>query len=526
MRKGLCKVNRKTTGLLAILLVMAMAVSACGGNNANNSINQASNGSTNSNKASENATEKEKPKGPITINLFREGAALPAPDQDIILPELNKALNMDLKYNTAPTEYEQQLNVKLAGGTPPDVFGVNKVQMEQFAKQGMLLDLTPYLSAMNHLTPENGFTESHMKKGEVDGKQYAIPYRPLIPVQTTFWVRQDWLDKLKLQAPTTIEELKAVAKAFVEGDPDGNGKADTQGITGNGFNGTLSPLFAAFGVAAPGQMMIRDNQVVYSTALPETAQAVEFINGMINDKLIDPEFLTNSGLMHQEKAFKGQAGIVYAHWAHIMRPDMVEKMNAINPNQVWTQLDAMTGPGGKYSDFYDEGGTNLRLVIPKSLESQPEKVEKVLEYINYVSGGEGQTLVNYGIEGRNYNVIDGKIDIIEEMITEMGHASIHQTTGRVEMDYLKTKFGDLAPYFEFTNNMPYISVYTNFASTPEGVNPADKEKYEQEEMIKFVYGKRPASEMGEFVKILEDTFQLDKYIAEADSALKALGFIK
>ncbi len=507
-----------TAGMLGLTLLSTTLLAACGGG--------ATTGTEKEPAANPSTGEASSAKEPMKINLFREGPALPAPDQDIILPELNKALNMDLVYNTAPTEYAQQLNVKIAGGTPPDVFGVNKVQMEQFAKQGMLLDLTPYLKDMNHLTPENGFTETHMKKGVVDGKQFAIPYRPLIPVQTTFWVRQDWLDKLGLEQPTTLEELKAVAKAFVEQDPDGNGKHDTQGITGNGFNGTLSPIFAAFGVAAPGQMMIRDNQVAYSTAMPETAQAVEFIKGMIEEKLIDPEFLTNNGLMHQEKAFKGQAGIVYAHWAHMKRPDMVEKMNAINPSQEWTQLDAMSGPGGKFADFYDEGGTNLRLVIPKSLESQPEKVAKVLEYINYVSGGEGQILVNYGIKDRNYKIVDGNIDIIEEMVTEMGHASIHQITGRVEMEYLTTKFGELAPYFEFTNNLPYISVYTNFASTPEGVNPADKSKYEEEEMIKFIHGKRPIAEMSAFVQTLKDTFQLDLYIAEADKALKDLGFIE
>jgi ABC-type sugar transport system, periplasmic component len=506
---------KKTTVVaLALLLTMTIVLSAC---------NDSSSEQGSSTQGAESNPSDQKP---IIIHFFRAGEGLPAPDQDIILPELNKALNMDLKYNTAPTEYDQQLNVKIAGGTPPDVFGVSKVQMEQFAKQDLLLDLTPYLKGMNHLTPENGFTETHMKKGVVDGKQYAIPYRPLIPVQTTFWVRQDWLDKLELKAPTTLEELKAVAKAFVEKDPDGNGKPDTQGITGNGFNGTLSPIFAAFGVAAPGQMMIRDNKVVYSTALPETRDAIAFIKGMIDEKLIDPEFLTNNGLMHQEKAFKGQAGIVYAHWAHLKRPDMEEKMNAINPNQKWTQLDAMTGPGGKYADFYDEGGTNLRLVIPKSLESQPEKVEKVLEYINYVSGGEGQTLVNFGIKDRNYKIVDGKIEIIEETLSEMGHASIHQTTGRVEMDYLNTKFGALAPYFEFTNKLPYISVYTNFVSTPEGVNPADKTKYEDEELVKFVYGKRPIAEMDDFLKTLQDTFQLDQYMAGADKALKELGFIK
>ena len=32
--------------------------------------------------------------------------------------------------------------------------------------------------------------------------------------------------------PTTTEEFRAVLKAFVEGDPNGNGKADEIGLTG------------------------------------------------------------------------------------------------------------------------------------------------------------------------------------------------------------------------------------------------------------------------------------------------------
>ncbi len=512
--------KRKLTGMLAVSLSFAMLFSACSGAK---SSGESPSPSGNAGQANPSGASKE----PITINLFRAGQGLPAPDQDILLPRLNEALNMKLNYKTAPTEYEQQLTVQIAGGTPPDMFSVTKEQMYQFVQQGLLLDLTPYLSSMKHITEENGFTKMHMLKGVVDGKQYAIPYRPLIPVQTTFWVRQDWLDKLGLKAPKTLDELKAVAKAFVEQDPDGNGKRDTIGITGNGLKGTLSPIFAAFGVAEPGQMMIRDNKVVYSTELPETREAIAYINKMLSENLIDPEFLTNNSLMHQEKAFTGKAGIIYAHWAHIKRADMVAKMNAINPNQVWTQLDAMVGPNGqKFADYYDEGAANQRWVIPKSLAKQPEKVKKVLEYLDYVSGGEGQLLVNYGIEGRNYKMENGKIVLIPENQTEMGHASVHQTTGRVELDYLNTKFPDLAPYFNFTNKLPVISVYGNFATVPAGVNPADKLKYEEEELVKFIYGRRPLSEMDAFIKTLRNTYGLDKYIEETTKAMKVLGILK
>jgi putative aldouronate transport system substrate-binding protein len=467
-----------------------------------------------------------KPAGPVKLTLIKGGTGLPAPDKDVLLQQLNKDLNMDLDFSLIPSDYEQQLNVRIAGGNPPDMFVVSKNQMFQFAQQGLLLDLTPYLKKMNNITAANGFTDDFMKKGKVSSKQYAIPFRPLIPVQTTFWVRQDWLDKLGLKAPKTLDELKAVAKAFVERDPDGNGKKDTIGITGLGLDGTLSPIFAAFGVAAPGKIMIRDNKAVYSTALPETVQAVNYIKGMFDEGVIDPEFLTNNGLIHQEKAFKGQAGIVYAHWAHMKRPDMVQKMNSINPNQTWTQLDAMTGPGGKFADYYDEGNTSARYVIPKTLEKETQKVDKLIEYLNYISGGKGQMLVNYGIEGKHYEMKDGKVVINEQTLAELGHATIHQLTGRIEMEYLNTRFGGQKQFFEFTSKLPYLKTYDGFVPVPSGINMADKTKYEQEEMVKFVMGKRPSSEIPAFIKTLQSTYQLDKIISESEKELKNLGFIK
>jgi putative aldouronate transport system substrate-binding protein len=507
---------------MSAVLGTTLVLSACGGS----STKEEGAPSASPGQPSASASASAKPSAPVKLTMLRSGTGLPAPDKDVILQQLNKDLNMALEISMVPSEYDQQLNVRLAGGTPPDIFTVSKNQMFSYAKQGMLLDLTPYLKKMTNLTDTNGFSETFMKKGQVSGKQYAIPYRPLIPVQTTFWVRQDWLDKLNLKAPATLDELKAVAKAFVEKDPDGNGKKDTIGITGLGFEGTLSPFFAAFGVAAPGHFMIKDNKVVYSTTLPETAKAVDYIKGMFDEGLIDPEFLTNTGLSHQEKAFKGQAGIVYAHWAHLKRPDMEQKMNSINPNQKWTQLDAMTGPGGKFADMYDEGNTSGRYVLPKSLEKEPEKVEKIIEYLNYVSGGKGQLLVNYGIDGVHYKMNGSQIVVDQDKVAEIGQATIHQLTGRIEMEYLNARFPGQKTYFEFTNKLPVIRIYDGFIPVPDGVNMTDKAKYELEEMVKFVYGKRPSSDLPAFIKTLQSTYQLDKIMTEAAKELKALGLIK
>ena len=76
-----------------------------------------------------------------------------------------------------------------------------------------------------------------------DGHQYGLPEPPPLPKREGLVIRKDWLDKLGLEVPTTPEELLAVAKAFTEQDPDGNGKNDTYGL-GGFINraGTWQPL--------------------------------------------------------------------------------------------------------------------------------------------------------------------------------------------------------------------------------------------------------------------------------------------
>ena len=63
-------------------------------------------------------------------------------------------------------------------------------------------------------------------------REYAV-WRNLASSSSTFWIfgacsliRQDWLDKLNLKAPTTVDELHDVLYAFRNEDPNGNGLKD------------------------------------------------------------------------------------------------------------------------------------------------------------------------------------------------------------------------------------------------------------------------------------------------------------
>ena len=57
---------------------------------------------------------------------------------------------------------------------------------------------------------------------------YGIPSGNAERIPSQFlWIRKDWLDKLGLDVPKTLDDVVEVARAFKNDDPDGNGVDDT-----------------------------------------------------------------------------------------------------------------------------------------------------------------------------------------------------------------------------------------------------------------------------------------------------------
>ncbi len=513
-------------------ITMSIVLVGCGANNSSNgstsntgSKSTGSTGSTNSGSETKKDNEPAKPAAPVKLSVVVSGAAIPTPDKDPILQQLNKDLNIDLELEVIAADYTQQLNVKIAGGTPPDLFKVTKSQLTAYAKQGLLLDLGPYMDQMPNV--QKAYTEELLNEGRVDGQLYSLVQRPSIPM-TSLWIRKDWLDHLGLPVPKTLDDLKEVAIAFTENDPDNNGKKDTVGLTGTQLR-TFEPIFAAFGVALPGNYTIKDNEVVYATTDPAMKDALAYINELVAAKTVDPEIMANKGLDDQQKVFQGKAGIIYHQWSEMAKSNYVEQYKSINPNAEWIQVEALQGPGGKYTGVWSVG-TNVIgpfwLAMPKSLEKTPEKLNKILEYLNYITGdGEGQNLVSYGIEGTHYNVENNEIVALPAM-DDLGYSIAHQLTGRDVLKYLSVKFAAQKEYIDFALNQPRIHVYDSFVPIPEGLVGDDKKTFETEELTKFIYGKRPLAEYDQFVDTLNKTFQLPKYIESAEQALKDAQFIK
>ncbi|MDF2669074.1 MAG: transporter substrate-binding protein, partial [Paenibacillus sp.] len=405
--------NKKwATGTLALMISAGLMLAGCGSKEEGNP------GSASASPlGSPDAAKPSAPKEKVKISVFIQGGGgNPPQDKDPIVQQLNKDLNMDMDFNIGVTEYSQVLSARITGGTPPDLFSISKQLLKQLADQNLLLDLGPYIDKMPNI--KKAYTASDLNRGKYKGTIYSLDKRQTVPM-ATYWIRADWLKKLGLEVPKTLEDFRKVLIAFTENDPDGNGKKDTFGLTGSDTP-AFSGIFSAFGVANPGNWMIKDNKALYSSAHPAMKDAIAYIADLIKAGAVDPEILTNQN--PTDKVFKGQAGVIYINWSSMITDAAQKTWKAINPNAEWIQLDALTGPGGKFQGIWDVGNTQGLIAIPKSLEKQPDKLNKVLEYLNYITDpGKGQLTVNYGVEGTHYKLENGNVVALPAM-ADLGYA--------------------------------------------------------------------------------------------------------
>ncbi|MBD2844058.1 extracellular solute-binding protein [Paenibacillus sp. IB182496] len=231
-------------------------------------------------------------------------------------------LGIDLKYawTANQQQYPQKMNVTIASGDIPDLMQVWGPQVSQLADADSLADLTeayekyasPRLKELMNL--DGGIALNTAKR---DGKLYAIPEPASTVPNTMLFIRKDWLDKLGLDEPKTLQDVFAISEAFATQDPDGNGKKDTYGI---GLQKDFSKNKVPFGIEglASGfhaylDTWIQDGKggLTQSTILPEMRDVLLQLQEMYKGGQIDKEFGVKDSSKVNQDVVAGRIGMFY-----------------------------------------------------------------------------------------------------------------------------------------------------------------------------------------------------------------------
>lgn len=242
---------------------------------------------------------------PIQLDAVRfvgEEVKFPS-GQDIknnVWTDLYKEMGINLNYKwvvTGQEQYESKMNIAIASNDLPDIMQVTPEQLRQLADAGQLADLAPAFEnyASDDLKKVMEIEKNALPSATFDGKLLAIPStQPVIGGSAPLlWVREDWMEKLNLPEPNTMDDLVTIAEAFAQQDPDGNGKADTYGLALTkdiGLNSSSVGFFNGFGGFPQIWIEDAEGQLQFGSIQPEMKEALAKLQDMFKNKLIDPEF--------------------------------------------------------------------------------------------------------------------------------------------------------------------------------------------------------------------------------------------
>lgn len=460
-----------------------------------------------------------------SITIFGIGATIP--ETDIVIPELEKRLDIDINLENMTAD-AAALTTRIASGDIPDIFRIADLNMiSTLYDNGVLLNVRDYLDDMPHV--KEVFTEDYWGPLTFDGGYYAIPRRAQVNYMS-WYVRADWLEALGMDMPTNLDEVLAIAEAMNAADFDGNGKADTYAISGGGISsrtGAFNGIFTAYGVTNPNTIMLRDNEAVYACTTDEFKLAIEEIRRFVDAGVVDPEIVSNNMDALREKAASGKTGIVYTGWTEYSKQAYHDVLVSVYPEADWRHFELpITTEYGESGAIQTAVNYSFCYGLSADLADEPEKLEAALKLLDYITYGEGDMLMSYGVEGVHFTLDGDKIVKLPAM-NDLTYGWALQITGRDDMVYCMTKFDECAEEIEYAaTELPVYYHYEGFVQQPEGINVADLKSYEEEQITQFIFGGRDMSEWDQFIDTLYNVYNLGGYMESATEQLTALGFIK
>ncbi|WP_256758422.1 extracellular solute-binding protein [Cohnella sp. WQ 127256] len=307
-------------------------------------------------------------------------------------------LGINIKFNwVVPVEqYPQKFGVAIASNDLPDVFDVNMKDFKLLIDNDAIADLTSvYEQYASPLTKSVIEADGGLVLGtaKFNGKLMAIPEtQSMLDNIEMIWIRQDWLKKLNLPMPKTMDELVKTAEAFVSQDPDGNGKADTLGIAINkeAISGALTgwadiaPIFYAYHAYPGGWIKDASGNLVFGTIQPEVKTALAALQDMYSKKLIDREFGVKDGTKVAESTTAGKIGIVFGAMWNSLWPLNSSKENEKDPGD-WIAIPLVSSDDKPVLSLVSSPATNYH-VVNKNFEHPEALIKMINEWVENTMG--------------------------------------------------------------------------------------------------------------------------------------------
>lgn len=515
-------------GLLTLILGQVLA--ACGGSSASNSSNS---------------------NGPVSLTLWVNPAVPEVsapPDNWDFYTTVRQKLNINLKVTLLPLgdDGTTKMSAAAAANNLPDLFQVtNTTLFYQWVNLGLIGPVDNLLPLMPQRTKARYSDPVLNKMGSVNGKMYMLQEPTTLNKRGGLFIRKDWLDKLHLQMPKTLDDLLNVAKAFTFNDPDGDGKNDTYGFgatttsSGVGLGGSFAPIFGAYGL--PGTWNFNTpGKISLSLRDPGYEQAVAFLNKMQTAKVIDPNWTTLTTNDFRANWKQGKYGIIPEDFCAALCQANYQAFDTNLPNGEYVPLAPPQGPNGQ-ALLGASSRVGFRMAVSqKAIDAG--KGPAIAKFLEWLNSGEGYYLAGFGKQGANYKLdAQGNISTDGVPVPFTSHQEapyiqirnmvLNNSPAELKVRYpsFKTKNGrtiDPIQIYQAVSSMPWQD-QTSADAVPPASNQADINRYVDEGLVQFVTGQKPLTDASwnAFIQGLNN-LNVSDWESAANKALQDKGLLK
>ena len=404
-----------------------------------------------------------------------------------VLAKIQELSGVKLNIQWGPNStYGDILNTTLADQNPPMLIAATDARapiVVNSARAGAFWDLTEAVKdAANYPNLAAG-NEGVYNNIAVDGHIYGI-YRSRAFPRGGIYYRCDIAKEAGIEkVPETLDELTALAEALAA-----YGKEhDAYALKMCSYTaGTVSVITVAFG--APNVWGVNAEGNIYPAHEdPAYLEGLNWLRHLYEIGGIDPNFvqISTSDWDNIERTNKAYMRFDCLDNAHRQQEWFEKEANATE--QMFMTVGPLAKADGSITVWPQNAGFNGEILVTKSVKE--EDLPKVLKFLDWCNGSEGQTLINAGLEGLTFDVNeDGHRFVPEEKNEEYTtnsqkyHNNINQlgmgVPGNLENPKAELKRGltdlrqryedlnaQLAPYAVLNPCYPFVSeTYTAFGS--------------------------------------------------------------
>ena len=316
------------------------------------------------------------------------------PEEDALFAqEITRLTNIEVELVHPTADYDEKMLADLAAGVQYDLIYTNQDTVDTLVADEVLTDLTDLIAGSAILSNPTVIPTAEWDLIRYEGDKFYSSFQKFEGARM-LTVRQDWLDQLGLEAPTTLDEIYAVMVAFRDQDPAGNGAGVTLGLSTAGAY-DIQPFMSSAGIL-PGYVDV-DAARTIPYATEAVVPVIEFLAKLYAEGLYDPNFATNETSDMRNLFLTDKVGFVtyWDTWVGLFNNTRLTEDPATT--FVAKGIPAAVGPDG--SVILSRGQPSVWTIPVNAADA-----ETAFKFIEWWNTFPGITLGSLGILDNDYRV--------------------------------------------------------------------------------------------------------------------------